>query len=221
MVAKASCGGREAPVCSSGQFCFNEACLVQTLKGESIDPHVITYEMKDPFPGLWTSRARSIQRKLESIGSQWSGGWNWTRKWDQLRQSWDSASLVPYHFKPLESFKCFRLCFKNGCCLVALVSFSRKNTQNILYLSRGLWNWSLRRQNGYQVPIVLSYPAIRVGIIWQHLRGKPVWADCVAPSHEAMRKVSCRSLLLRWSRCQGAKVTHWLIEGWLHKWRST
>ncbi len=41
MVAKASCGGREAPVCSSGQFCFNEACFVERLKGESIDPRVI------------------------------------------------------------------------------------------------------------------------------------------------------------------------------------
>ena len=95
-----------------------------------------------------------------------------------------------------------------GCCLVTLVSFSRKN---ILYLSRGLWNWSLRRQNGYQVPVVLSYPATRVGIIWQHLGGKPVWADCVAPSHEAMRRVSCPSPLLRWSRCQGDSLTHWRL----------
>ena len=61
-----------------------------------------TSEMKDPFPGLWTSRARSIQRKLESIGSQWSGGQNWIRRWlcvwylllqlSAIHQVWDSAS---------------------------------------------------------------------------------------------------------------------------------
>lgn len=132
---------------------------------------------------------------------------------------WDSVgTLAWYHFRPSKSpfiiqkiigvcdvvHRCIFLT-NGGCCLVTLVSFLRKH---ILYLSRGLWNWSLRRQNGYQVPVVLSYPATCVGIIWQHLRGKPVWADCVAPSHEAMRKVSCRSPLLRWSRCQGDSLTH-------------
>ena len=100
-----------------------------------------------PFPGLWTSRARSIQRKLESIGSQWSGGQNWIRRWlcvwylllqlSAIHQVWDSASplyskydyddkqllmdrtwklpilpksfLVWYHFRPSESFKCFKV----------------------------------------------------------------------------------------------------------------
>ena len=108
---------------------------------------------------------------------------------------------------------CRRIFLTNGgCCLVTLVSFLRKN---IVYLPLAFEFDQFDSKADTSCAQLPSYP---FGIIWQHVGGTSLGRLCrtklwkymkILWDTEAMRKVSCRSPLLRWSRCQGDLLTHW------------
>ena len=110
---------------------------------------------------------------------------------------------------------CRRIFLTNGgCCLVTLVSFLRKN---IVYVPLAFAFDQFDYRTDTNCALLRSYP---FGIIWQHVGGTSLGRLCrtklwkymkILWETEAMRKVSCRSPLLRWSRCQGDSLTHWRL----------